>query len=210
MGSCPSGTCATWWRRGRRCGSSTTATTHAVGGAGRRHAVRGRSRMVLRVDVVGRRAAGRLRRVARRPPHRRADRERAGRSTTASRPSSRASAALALLWRPLRGLRRAHRRAPGYGRDLDRALRALRGAASWQRWWSPTPSCASCRARSARRLGGGGIVSRRPSRGILSTPHYTRPATYRGWSVPEVLLSGHHERIREWRREQSRSRSESR
>jgi tRNA (guanine37-N1)-methyltransferase len=41
-------------------------------------------------------------------------------------------------------------------------------------------------------------------------PHYTRPATYRGWSVPEVLLSGHHERIREWRREQSRSRSESR
>ena len=40
-------------------------------------------------------------------------------------------------------------------------------------------------------------------------PHYTRPATYRGWSVPEVLLSGNHERIREWRREQSRSRSES-
>ena len=40
-------------------------------------------------------------------------------------------------------------------------------------------------------------------------PHYTRPATYRGWTVPEVLLSGHHERIREWRREQSRSRSES-
>ena len=38
-------------------------------------------------------------------------------------------------------------------------------------------------------------------------PHYTRPATYRGWSVPEVLLSGHHERIREWRSEQSRRRS---
>jgi tRNA (guanine37-N1)-methyltransferase len=37
-------------------------------------------------------------------------------------------------------------------------------------------------------------------------PHYTRPADYRGWAVPEVLLSGHHERIREWRREQSRSR----
>jgi tRNA (guanine37-N1)-methyltransferase len=36
-------------------------------------------------------------------------------------------------------------------------------------------------------------------------PHYTRPASYRGWDVPEVLLSGHHERIREWRREQSRS-----
>jgi tRNA (guanine37-N1)-methyltransferase len=37
-------------------------------------------------------------------------------------------------------------------------------------------------------------------------PHYTRPAEYRGWGVPEVLLSGHHERIREWRREQSRGR----
>jgi tRNA (guanine37-N1)-methyltransferase len=39
-------------------------------------------------------------------------------------------------------------------------------------------------------------------------PHYTRPASYRGWDVPEVLLSGHHERIREWRREQTRHRSE--
>jgi tRNA (guanine37-N1)-methyltransferase len=37
-------------------------------------------------------------------------------------------------------------------------------------------------------------------------PHYTRPAEYRGWPVPEVLLSGHHARIREWRLEQSRSR----
>jgi len=45
--------------------------------------------------------------------------------------------------------------------------------------------------------------------GYPEYPQYTRPATYRGWTVPEVLLSGHHERIREWRREQSRSRSES-
>ncbi len=37
-------------------------------------------------------------------------------------------------------------------------------------------------------------------------PHYTRPAEYRGWRVPEVLLSGHHQRIREWRRERSRER----
>ena len=43
--------------------------------------------------------------------------------------------------------------------------------------------------------------------GHTEYPHYTRPASYRGWDVPEVLLSGHHERIREWRREQSRSRS---
>jgi tRNA (guanine37-N1)-methyltransferase len=39
-------------------------------------------------------------------------------------------------------------------------------------------------------------------------PHYTRPAEYRGWRVPEVLLSGHHERIREWRAQQSRLRGE--
>lgn len=37
-------------------------------------------------------------------------------------------------------------------------------------------------------------------------PHYTRPATYRGWGVPEVLASGDHERVREWRLERSRER----
>ena len=38
-------------------------------------------------------------------------------------------------------------------------------------------------------------------------PHYTRPASYRGWEVPEVLLSGDHERIRQWRRDRSRDRT---
>jgi tRNA (guanine37-N1)-methyltransferase len=37
-------------------------------------------------------------------------------------------------------------------------------------------------------------------------PHYTRPAEYRGWRVPDVLLSGHHQRIEQWRRERSRER----
>ncbi len=37
-------------------------------------------------------------------------------------------------------------------------------------------------------------------------PHYTRPAEYRGWRVPDVLLSGHHEQIASWRRERSRER----
>jgi len=41
-------------------------------------------------------------------------------------------------------------------------------------------------------------------------PHYTRPAEYRGWRVPEVLLSGHHARIRAWRLEQSRARAKDR
>jgi tRNA (guanine37-N1)-methyltransferase len=43
--------------------------------------------------------------------------------------------------------------------------------------------------------------------GAPEYPHYTRPADYRGWRVPEVLLSGHHARIKEWRREQSRLRA---
>jgi tRNA (guanine37-N1)-methyltransferase len=38
-------------------------------------------------------------------------------------------------------------------------------------------------------------------------PHYTRPAEYRGLAVPEILLSGHHARIDEWRREQARERT---
>ena len=43
--------------------------------------------------------------------------------------------------------------------------------------------------------------------GGLEYPHYTRPAEFRGWQVPEVLLSGDHGRIEEWRREQSRART---
>ena len=38
-------------------------------------------------------------------------------------------------------------------------------------------------------------------------PHYTRPAVWRGHAVPDVLLSGDHARIREWRLEQSRNRA---
>ena len=38
-------------------------------------------------------------------------------------------------------------------------------------------------------------------------PHYTRPAEYRGWQVPDVLLSGHHEQIRGWREQCSRERA---
>lgn len=39
--------------------------------------------------------------------------------------------------------------------------------------------------------------------GLLEYPHYTRPATYRGLSVPEVLVSGDHARVARWRREQA-------
>ena len=44
--------------------------------------------------------------------------------------------------------------------------------------------------------------------GAPEYPHYTRPASYRGWEVPEILLSGNHARVKEWRLEQARRRAE--
>lgn len=41
------------------------------------------------------------------------------------------------------------------------------------------------------------------STGLLEYPHYTRPAQFREWKVPDELLSGHHAKIEQWRREQS-------
>ncbi|MFN4293932.1 MAG: hypothetical protein ACK4JD_07360, partial [Thermoflexales bacterium] len=41
-------------------------------------------------------------------------------------------------------------------------------------------------------------------------PHYTRPAEFRGWRVPDVLLSGNHAEIAKWRREQAERRTRER
>ena len=46
--------------------------------------------------------------------------------------------------------------------------------------------------------------------GLLEEPVYTRPADFRGWKVPEVLLSGNHALIEEWRREQRKKRTRER
>ena len=45
------------------------------------------------------------------------------------------------------------------------------------------------------------------SHGLLEYPQYTRPAEFRGWKVPDVLLSGHHAEIEAWRRTQSKERT---
>src|SRR5262245_4205443 len=45
------------------------------------------------------------------------------------------------------------------------------------------------------------------SQGLLEAPQYTRPAEFRGWKVPEVLLSGNHAEIAKWRKEQSMKRT---
>jgi tRNA (guanine37-N1)-methyltransferase len=49
-----------------------------------------------------------------------------------------------------------------------------------------------------------------PLEGGVEYPHYTRPASYRGWEVPDVLLSGHHEQVRSWRLEEARRRTAAR
>jgi len=46
--------------------------------------------------------------------------------------------------------------------------------------------------------------------GLLEGPHYTRPAVFRGWEVPEVLLSGNHAHVARWRRDQSLRRTSER
>jgi len=48
------------------------------------------------------------------------------------------------------------------------------------------------------------------SSGLLEYPHYTRPPEFRGWPVPDVLLSGHHEQIARWRRKESLRRTRQR
>jgi tRNA (guanine37-N1)-methyltransferase len=46
------------------------------------------------------------------------------------------------------------------------------------------------------------------SHGLLEAPQYTRPAEFRGWKIPDVLLSGNHAEIAAWRKEQARKRTE--
>ena len=48
------------------------------------------------------------------------------------------------------------------------------------------------------------------SEGLLEYPHYTRPEVYNDWTVPDVLLSGHHANIEAWRREQALERTKTR
>ncbi len=43
--------------------------------------------------------------------------------------------------------------------------------------------------------------------GLLEYPHYTKPPEFRGWKVPDVLASGNHAKIEQWRREQALTRT---
>ena len=52
-------------------------------------------------------------------------------------------------------------------------------------------------------LSSGSTVEESFSSKLLEYPHYTRPADFRGWTVPEVILSGHHGEVARWRREEA-------
>ena len=83
------------------------------------------------------------------------------------------------------------------GRTSSRVARSRRSQSS-------TPSCGGF--PGALTEGSGEVESfSHALDGGIEYPHYTRPAEFRGWSVPEVLLSGDHARIEGWRRERVRS-----
>ena len=142
---------------------------------------------------------GRLRRPSGAP------RDRAHAAGAAARPGrrrgarreERADAALGAV----RGLRRAHPRCI-WRTTRSRSARTSSPAASCRRWSCSTRSRGGCPARSARAPGEEESFSAELEGG-LEYPHYTRPAEFRGWRVPDVLLSGDHARIADWRREQS-------
>ena len=95
--------------------------------------------------------------------------------------------------RALRGDRPEGDRFVRDGRDFHRRLRPLRGE-----------TAAMVVVDSVARLVPGVITGESLqeesfSDGLLEYPHYTRPEDFRGRRVPEVLLSGHHEKIRQWR-----------
>lgn len=62
------------------------------------------------------------------------------------------------------------------------------------------PGALGNEASSVNESFSGPVAQSGMARGVLDCPHYTRPQTYRGWSVPDVLVGGNHEEVRRWRR----------
>ena len=65
---------------------------------------------------------------------------------------------------------------------------------------SPPVGAAPLQAETADALGRMKLESPTTNHSLLDFPHYTRPAEYRGWSVPEVLIGGNHAEVAKWRR----------
>jgi tRNA (guanine37-N1)-methyltransferase len=78
-------------------------------------------------------------------------------------------------------------------------------ASSQNESFAPVPDAReAAKERSLRKMEesaeGGGQV-------LLDFPHYTRPAEYRGWTVPEVLIGGNHAEVAKWRSEAAREKT---
>ncbi len=98
---------------------------------------------------------------------------------------------------------------------LDAVTRLIPGAlgnedSSLNESFSGTPAGEPALGRRANILASDPIFGEQPPAengatpyGLLDFPHYTRPAEFRGWPVPEVLLGGNHDQIRRWRRQQA-------
>ena len=68
----------------------------------------------------------------------------------------------------------------------------------------PAESSPGKRAQHPEKLGTGDAAIQAPAKGLLlDFPHYTRPADFRGWKVPDVLIGGNHAEVAKWRREQA-------
>ena len=157
--------------------------------------------MVLRVDVV---AAALEAVYGGAPEHRVVALTPQGRPLDAGgRRGARRGGALTLLSARFEGFDERDRRSTSPP-TRSRSARTSSRAASCRRWCSLDAV--------ARRLPGalgsedsGELESFSAELdGGLEYPHYTRPAEFRGWTVPDVLLSGDHARIDDWRKEQSR------
>ncbi len=83
---------------------------------------------------------------------------------------------------------------------VDAVTRLIPGALGNQASARQESFTLSAQPGSAEPGTGEGPDSTCASGGLLDYPHYTRPADFRGWQVPEVLVSGNHEEIRRWRR----------
>ena len=101
--------------------------------------------------------------------------------------------------RALQGRRPARRRPSGHGRALARRLRAQRRRAGGARGHRRDRAAAPRRDVRSRQRAQDSFYGRE-----LSAPSYTRPPVFRGHAVPEVLLSGDHKKIDEWREREGR------
>ena len=91
----------------------------------------------------------------------------------------------------------------GHGHpDLVAAVRGASGSPALNEGWV-WPGRQQAADGLLENKPGDGVSSTHGAGGLLDYPHYTRPAEFRGLSVPEVLSSGNHEQIRRWRREQA-------